>query len=197
MNNILEYGRISDQQDSGNPLKALINCTGYPPGGIDISGVWLCSAGVCGLAFATDGGGTAEGKLPRILLKMLAALLRQVHLRPLLDMMLEYLGTGILLPANFEQLESHHLQHKQLITFDRQSAIIKLCYLLHIKAVLDLSGVGGLPPPPPTLVPFNPKFVLTPEKIVRHCGLVVSTPAWEEQVVSSIPGSVGYISQVH
>ena len=32
---------------------------------------------------------------------------------------------------------------------------------------------------------------------IRHCGLVVSAPAWTEQVVSSIPGRVGYISHVH
>ena len=33
--------------------------------------------------------------------------------------------------------------------------------------------------------------------IVRHCGLVVSAPAGTEQVVSLIPGSVGYIFHVH
>ena len=32
---------------------------------------------------------------------------------------------------------------------------------------------------------------------VRHCGLMVSTSAWTEKVVSSIPGSVGYIFHVH
>ena len=41
---------------------------------------------------------------------------------------------------------------------------------------------------------LSQKKLIVSEGTLRHCGLVESVRTWDEQVASSIPGSVEYIS---
>ena len=64
MNKILKYGHISDQQDSENPLKRLLTGLDTHQVELEFPGFGCVPLGYLGPAFATDGGGTSEGRLP-------------------------------------------------------------------------------------------------------------------------------------